>query len=185
MTTATTVPGLVAGVWTIDQAHSEVSFQVRHLMVSKVRGTFRTFSGEITVGENVLDSSVTATIDLNSIDTNQPDRDKHLRSSDFFSVDDNKEMTFGSTSVRPDGDDFIVTGDLSIKGVTREVELLLEFNGAGPDGYGGTKAGFSASTEITRQDFGIDFQIPLDGGGVTIGNKVKISLEIEAGLRTA
>jgi polyisoprenoid-binding protein YceI len=185
MTTATTLPGLVTGVWALDPSHTEVGFSVRHLMVSKVRGTFRTFSGEITVADDVLDSSVRATIDLNSIDTNDANRDTHLRSADFFEVDTHKEMTFASTSLRPDGGDFALVGDLTIKGVTREVELKLEFNGVHPDPWGGTRAGFSAEGEISRGDFGIDFQIPLDGGGVVVGDKIKIALEIEAVLQTA
>jgi len=185
MTTATTLPGLVTGVWTLDPSHTEVGFSVRHLMVSKVRGTFRSFTGEIAVAENLLDSSVRASIDLNSIDTNDANRDTHLRSADFFEVDTHKEMTFASTSIRPDGGDFIVTGDLTIKGVTRQVELELEFNGVHPDPWGGTRAGFSAETEISRADFGIDFQIPLDGGGVVVGDKIKVILEIEAILQTA
>jgi len=185
MSTVTTLPGLTAGVWALDPSHSEVGFTVRHLMVSKVRGTFRTFSGEINVAENVLDSTVSAAIDLSSIDTNDANRDTHLRGADFFEVDTHKEMTFKSTSIRPDGGDFIVTGDLSIKGVTRETELKLEFNGVSPDPWGGLRSGFSAEGEISRNDFGIDFQIPLDGGGVVVGDKIKILLEIEAVLQTA
>jgi polyisoprenoid-binding protein YceI len=184
MSAITTVPGLVAGVWAIDPTHSEVSFSVRHLMVSKVRGTFRTFFGELKVAENLLESSVSATIDLNSIDTNEPNRDAHLRSADFFEVEKYPAMTFVSTAIRSDGDDYVLVGDLSLKGVTRPVELELEFNGVGNDPWGGTRAGFSAETEINRSDFGVDIQLPLDGGGVVVGDKVKVVLEIEAVLQT-
>ena len=181
MTTATiTIPGLTAGVWAIDPTHSEVSFTVRHLMVSKVRGVFTRFNGELTVGENVLDSAVTATVDMTSIDTREANRDAHLRSPDFFETDKYPEMTFVSTAIRPDGDDFVLVGDLTIKGVTKQVEFELEFNGVGPDPYGGTRAGFTAETEISRSDFGVDIQMPLDGGGVVVGDKVKVVLEIEA-----
>jgi polyisoprenoid-binding protein YceI len=180
MTTATVIPGLAAGVWTIDLAHSEVSFSVRHLMVSKVRGTFTKFDAEITIAENVLDSSVRATVDMNSIDTREPNRDAHLRSADFFEIDRYPEMTFVSTSIRPHGDDYILAGDLTIKGVTKPVEFALEFSGVGADPWGGTRAGFSATAEISRSEFGVDLHMPLDGGGVVVGDKVHIHLEIEA-----
>lgn len=172
--------GLVAGTWNIDPVHSEVGFVVRHVMVSKVKGVFSKFEGAITVGEDPLQSSVEAKIDASSIDTREPQRDAHLRSSDFFDVETHPEIRFVSTSVVPDGDDFTVTGDLTIHGVTRQVELALEFNGVGPDPWGGLRAGFSAGTEISRADFGIEFNIPLDGGGVVVGDKIKIHLEIEA-----
>jgi polyisoprenoid-binding protein YceI len=184
MTSATiTVPGLVAGVWTIDPVHSEVSFTVRHLMVSKVRGVFTQFSGELNIAENVLDSKVTATVDMTSIDTREANRDAHLRSPDFFETDRYPEMTFVSTAIRPDGDDFVLVGDLTIKGVTKQVEFELEFNGVGPDHRGGTRAGFTAGTEISRSEFGVDIQMPLDGGGVVVGDKVKIVLEIQGVLQ--
>jgi polyisoprenoid-binding protein YceI len=183
MSTLTAPAGLVAGVWAIDPAHSEVSFTVRHLMVSKVRGTFTRFSGSVTVAENLLDSRAEATVEIDSIDTREPNRDNHLRSADFFEVAKYPEMTFASTALRPDGGDYVLTGDLTIKGVTKPVDFTLEFNGVGPDPYGGTRAGFSASTEISRSEFGVDIHLPLDGGGVVVGDKVKILLEIEAVLQ--
>jgi polyisoprenoid-binding protein YceI len=149
-------------------------------MVSKVRGVFTRFSGELTVAENVLDSAVTATVDMTSIDTRESNRDAHLRSPDFFETDKYPEMTFSSTAIRPDGDDFVLVGDLTIKGVTKQVEFELEFNGVGPDAYGGTRAGFTAETEISRSDFGVDIQMPLDGGGVVVGDKVKVVLEVQS-----
>ena len=166
--TRTEIPGYVAGTWTIDPVHTDVSFSVRHIMVSKVRGRFATFEGEIVTGENPLDSTVNATVDLRSIDTNNEQRDDHIR----------------STGVSADGNGFIVEGDLTLHGVTRRVPLHLEINGFGKDPYGGTRAGFSATTELNRKDFGIDTNIPLDGGGVVIGDKIQVSLEVEAILQT-
>jgi polyisoprenoid-binding protein YceI len=187
MTTSTAVqiPGYVAGTWDIDATHSTVGFSVRHMMVSKVRGYFRDFSGEIVTAEDPARSSVTATIDLGSIDTRQEQRDAHIRSADFFDVDNHPQMTFRSTAVRTDGADWFVDGELSLKGVTKPVTLALELNGFGPDAYGGTRAGFSARTEINRNDFGVDIKMPMDGGGVVVGDKVTVELEIEAVLRTA
>jgi polyisoprenoid-binding protein YceI len=184
-TTAVEVPALVAGTWAIDPSHSEVGFTVRHLMVSKVKGSFKTFEGTITIAENPLDSRVEARIDAFSVDTRDENRDNHLRSSDFFEVENYPYITFVSSSVRPQGHDYVVTGDLTIRGVTRSVDLALEFNGVSPDPWGGTRAGFSAFTEISRADYGIEFNIPMDGGGVVVGDKIKINLEIEAVLQTS
>jgi polyisoprenoid-binding protein YceI len=184
-TSAPTVPGLLAGTWTIDPAHSEVGFSVRHLMVSKVRGSFKTFEGTITIAENPLDSRVEARIDASSVDTREENRDNHLRSSDFFDVEKHPQITFVSTAVRPAGSDYRVTGDLTIHGVTRPVELDLEFNGVNADPWGGQRAGFSATTEISRADYGIEFNIPVDGGGVVVGDKIKINIEVEAVLQKA
>jgi polyisoprenoid-binding protein YceI len=181
----TSIPGFVAGTWDIDASHSDVSFTVRHMMVSKVRGRFGAFSGEIVTSEDLSSSSVTATIDASTIDTNNEQRDGHIRSADFFDVENHPQWTFRSTGLRADGDDFALDGELTIKGVTRPVTLALEVNGFGPDPFGGTRAGFSASTTIDRNDFGVDIKMPLDGGGVVVSDKVQISLEIEAVLRQA
>jgi polyisoprenoid-binding protein YceI len=181
-TTAPTVPGYLTGTWQIDPAHSDVSFSVRHMMVSKVKGHFRTFSGTIVTAENPLESSVTAEIDANSIDTNQEQRDNHIRSADFFEVEKYPTITFTSTSVEPKGDDFVMHGDLTIKGNTRPVPLKLELNGFGPDAYGGIRAGFTATTEISRKEFGVDIDLPMDGG-VVVGDKITITLEVEAVLQ--
>lgn len=175
-----TLPGLVAGTWTIDPVHSEIGFSVRHVMVSKVRGKFTGFNGTIEVAEDPLQSRVEATIDASTISTGDDTRDNHLRSNDFFDVETHPSFTYASTSVKADGDDFVVQGDLTIHGVSRQVPLALEFNGVGPDPWGGTRAGFSATAEISRKDFGIEFNIPLEGGGVVIGDKVAIQLEVEA-----
>ena len=178
-------PEIPAGTWTIDPSHSEVGFSVRHLMVSKVKGNFETFEGTITIGADPLQSSVTAEVDLGSINTRDEQRDGHLKSADFFEVDQHPKLTFVSTSVAPDGSDFKVTGDLTIKGVTKPVVLDLEFNGVHPDPWGGTRSGFSAEAEISRKEFGVDFEIPMDGGGVVVGDKIKVLLEVEAVLQEA
>ena len=175
------IPGYVAGRWALDRAHSSVSFSVRHLMVSKVRGQFNDFDAEIVTGADPLASSVSATVALSSIDTGNADRDAHIRSADFFDVDSHPTLSFRSTAVRADGDDFLVEGELTLHGVTRPVTLGLEVNGfqhASP--FGDVRAGFSATAEINRKDYGIEFNMPLEGGGVVVGDKVQIALEIEA-----
>jgi polyisoprenoid-binding protein YceI len=183
--TAVQIPGYLAGTWDIDAAHSTVGFSVRHMMVSKVRGYFTKFSGEIVTADDPARSSVTATIDMDSIDTRQEQRDAHIRSADFFDVGNHTVMTFRSTGVVAKGEDWAVEGDLTIKGITKPVTLALELNGFGPDAYGGTRAGFSAKTSISRKAFGVDIDLPMDGGGVVVGDKIDVELEIEAVLRTA
>ena len=184
-TTAVQIPGYIAGTWAIDPVHSEVSFVVRHMMVSKVRGRFDTFEGTIVTAEDPLASSVTASVDLSSINTGQEQRDAHIRSADFFEVEKHTHMTFASTGIRAEGDHFLLDGDLSIKGVTKPVTFKLEVNGFGPDAYGGTRAGFSATTEINRHDFGVSFNGPIPGvpGGVAVSDKVTINLEAEGVLQ--
>jgi polyisoprenoid-binding protein YceI len=184
-TTAVEIPGYIAGTWAIDPVHSEVSFVVRHMMVSKVRGRFDTFEGTIVTAENPLESSVTASVDLSSVNTGQEQRDAHIRSADFFEVEKHPMMTFASTGVRTEGDHFLLDGDLSIKGVTEPVTFKLEVNGFGPDAYGGTRAGFSATTEINRKDFGVSFDGPIPGvpGGVAVSDKVTVTLEAEGVLQ--
>ena len=180
---ATEIPGYTAGTWTIDPVHSEVGFTVRHMMVSKVRGKFTGFSGEIVTGADLLDSSVTADIELGSITTGNEQRDAHLRSADFFEVDKTPVMSYRSTSVRQQGSGYVLDGQLTLKGVTRDVPLSLELNGFGPDAYGGTRAGFSATAEISRGDFGVNWNAAIEGGGVVVSDKVTIQLEIEAVLQ--
>jgi len=177
--TAVEIPGYVAGTWTVDPVHSEVSFVVRHMMVSKVRGRFDTFSATLTTAEDPLRSSVTASVDLTSVNTGSADRDNHIRSADFFQVEQHPTMTFQSTGVRQDDEGFLLDGELSIRGITRPVTLRLELNGFGPDAYGGTRAGFSAVGEINRHDWGVSYNGPIPGGGVAISDKVTINLEIE------
>jgi polyisoprenoid-binding protein YceI len=175
----TEIPGYVAGKWDIDAVHSEISFTVRHMMVSKVRGRFDKFTGTITTAQDPLQSTVTASVDLSSVNTGHPDRDNHIRSADFFHVEKHPTMTFQSTGVRRDGDGFLLDGDLTLRGTTRPVTFKLEINGFGPDAYGGTRAGFSATTEINRMDWGVAYNGPIPGGGVAVSEKATINLEIE------
>ena len=171
---------IVAGTWTIDPSHSEVGFTVRHLM-SKVRGQFTKFEGSLTTGTSLEETRATATVDLSSIDTRDETRDGHLRSGDFFDVENHGGMTFATTSF----DGTTATGELTIKGVTRAVELDVEFLGLGLDPWGNQRLGFEATTVINRQDFGVTFNIPLDGGKVMVGDKVNIHLAVEAVLEQA
>jgi polyisoprenoid-binding protein YceI len=164
-----------AGTWNIDPSHSEIGFTVRHLM-SKVRGQFTKFEGSLTTGASLDETRATATIDLHSIDTRDETRDAHLRSADFFDVENHGGMTFVTTSF----DGTTAVGELTIKGVTRPVELEVEFLGAGNDPWGGSRLGFEATAEISRKEFGVDFNIPLDGGKLLIGDKVNIHLAVEA-----
>ncbi|MGP4054329.1 YceI family protein [Mycobacterium sp. 4D054] len=176
-TTATTA--LPAGTWTIDPVHSSINFSVRHLMVSKVRGSFDTFSGAITVGEDGI-PSVRAEIAVDSVNTRNEQRDAHLKSADFFDTDKYPTATFVSTAVRPDGENYVLDGDFTLKGSTRPISLTLEFNGVNPGMGNGEVAGFEASAVLNRKDFGIDIDMPLETGGAVVGDKVIITLEIEA-----
>ena len=178
-TTAVQIPGYVVGTWDIDASHSTVGFSVRHMMVSKVRGYFREFSGVLVTAEDPTASTAEATIDMDSIDTRQEQRDAHIRSADFFDVGNHTEMTFRSTEVRAVGADWTVVGDLTIKGITKPVTLELELNGFGPDAYGGTRAGFSATTTINRRDWNVDFTAAMETGGLVVADKVTLQLEIE------
>jgi polyisoprenoid-binding protein YceI len=173
---STNVP---AGTWSIDPSHSEVSFVARHLM-SKVRGQFEKFEGQVVTGDQ---PSATATIDLNSINTRDENRDAHLRSGDFFDVEANGPMTFTSTKVEEGGNGLLVTGDLSIKGVTKPVTLDVEVLGIDTDPWGGTRIGFEGATTISRKEFGVDFNIPMDGGRLLIGDKIDITVAVQAVLQ--
>src|SRR4029453_19406828 len=141
--------------------------------------------GELVTAEDPTQSSVTATVNMDSIDTRQEQRDAHIRSADFFDVGNHTELTFRSTGVRTDGADWAVDGDLPIKGINNPVVLNLELNGFGPDAYGGFRAGFSAKTEISRKAFGVDIDMPMDGGGVVVGGTAPVELETEAVLPAA
>ncbi len=174
----TDLTNLTPGTWSVDASHSTVGFTVRHLMVSKVR--FGTVSGTLTIADDPLQSSVEATVDTNSIDTGDEGRDAHLRSADFFDAEHYPELKLVSTGIKEKGGDYVLLGDLTIKGVTRHVEFDLEFDGVSPDPWGGTRAGFSARTEINRKDWGLEWNVALETGGVVVGEKVKIELEVEA-----
>ncbi len=176
------IGGYVTGTWELDPVHSHIGFVARHLMVSKVRGHFSKFQGEIVTAPDPLESSATATIDLSSVDTGNETRDNDLRSSNFFDAAAHPEMTFRSTRIRHEPGGFFVDGDLTIRGVTQPVSLAFEVNGFGPDPYGGTRAGFSAHGEINRTDFGVSFNAPVPGG-VMISEKIQIEIEAEAVLK--
>jgi polyisoprenoid-binding protein YceI len=179
MTTATATTPLSVGTWAIDPTHSSIDFSVRHLMVSKVRGQFETFSGTITVAPDGT-PSVNAEIDVTSLNTGDGQRDGHVKSADFFDVEHYPVATFASTSVRPNGEAYLLSGILTIKGVTRPVSLDLEFNGVSPGQGYGEVSGFEASIVLSRKDFGIDIDLPMETGGVVVGDKVTITLNIEA-----
>lgn len=178
--TATSIPGYKAGTWTIDPTHSAVGFSIRHIMISKVKGTFEKFSATFVTGENPLDSSVTASAEVASINTNEPNRDGHLRTGDFFDAATYPTIDFVSTGVRQDGDDFKVDGNLTIKGVTKPTTFDFEFGGFGQDPYGNYKAGATATAVINREDFGLNYNAALETGGVLLGDKVTITLELQA-----
>ena len=171
---------LTPGPWTIDPSHTTLGFVARHLMVAKVRGRFGAVTGEITIADDHLASSVTATIEMGSVDTGDAGRDEHLRGADFFDVETYPTMTFASTGVVADGSDYKVTGDLTIKGITKSVTLDLEFDGVSGDPWGGTRAGFTATGEIDRRDWGLEWNVALDTGGMLVGEKIKLQLDIEA-----
>ncbi|WP_156252967.1 YceI family protein [Pseudactinotalea terrae] len=171
-----------AGTYDIDASHSELGFTVRHTGIAKVRGRFTDVTGSIVVAEPFASSSVNVEIDSASVSTGNAQRDGHLTSPDFWDAASKPTWTFTSTSVEGEGEEFTINGDLTINGVTKPVALAVEYNGAanGPDGAG--RVGFSATTEISRKDFGLTWNVALEGGGLLVGDNVKISIEI-AGVR--
>ncbi|MEV6366152.1 YceI family protein [Micromonospora musae] len=169
------------GTYALDAAHKRVGFVARHMMVSKVRGEFGEAAATITVAEDPMQSSVTATIQAGSIHTGTADRDGHLRSGDFLDVEKFPTLEFRSTGVKSrHGNEFVLLGELTIKDVTRQVELHVEFEGVGRSPYGQDIFGFSAKTEIDREEFGLTWNVAIEGGGVLVGKKVKIEIEGEA-----
>lgn len=169
------------GSYELDASHTHVGFAIRHMMVSKVRGKFSDVRGSIEITDEPLDSSVAVTVGLGSVDTRDEQRDTHLRSPDFFDVDNHPDMTFRSTSVTRVSDNrYRVDGDLTIRGVTKQVRLDASFEGALLDPYGNQRIGFSATGEINREDFGLTWNQTLETGGVVVGKKVQIEIEAEA-----
>lgn len=167
--------------YSIDVSHSSVGFAVRHMVVSKTRGRFTKFSGNFAFdAENPGVSHVEVTIDVGSIDTHDAQRDGHLKSADFFDAENHKEITFKSKRVEGTGADLKVIGDLTIRGVTHEVTLEVEYAGGGKDPWGNERAGFAAKTSLNRKDYGLSWNAALETGGVLVGEKVEIELEIEA-----
>jgi polyisoprenoid-binding protein YceI len=180
-TTTTTELPLVAGTWPLDATHSGVHFKVRHIGLSSVHGRFNRFGATLAVGETLADTRVDAAIEMSSVDTNQPDRDAHLRGTDFFSADEHPLMTFRSTRVRAAGEgEYALDGELTLNGVTRLVTFDVQFNGV--ETYpvdGSTRAGFSATATVSRDDFGIDFNMPLGVDTFAVGKKVAVDLELQ------
>ncbi len=168
-----------AATWTIDTSHSEVAFTVRHLM-SKVRGTFDDFSGEITTaGDDLNQASVRAEVQMSSVNTRNEQRDGHLRSTEIFNAEANPTMSFVSTAVTGGNGEHEIAGDLTINGVTKPVTFAAEFLGVDVDAYGVTRIGVEAKGQINKSDFGVDFNIPLDGGKLLLGDKIEITLTVQ------
>lgn len=169
------------GVWAIDPAHTAVAFNVRHLMAAKVRGSFKTFSGEINISDRPETSSVSVSIDASSIDSGAADRDNHLRSPDFLDVENFPTVEFLSSQVRPVAGGYEVDGDLTIRGTSRSVTLAMEYLGVMADPWGNDKALFTAQTEIDREAFGLVWNAPLEAGGWLVGKTITIEIEVQAG----
>ena len=175
MSTATDITTLPTGTWTIDPAHTEVGFVARHLMVTKVRGSFSGVSGTVVAADPISDSSVDVTVEMASVETRSADRDAHLKSADFFDVENYPTMTFKSTSFT--GEELV--GDLTIKGVTKPVTFDVEFEGVQTDPWGNTKAGFSATAKVNRKDWGLNWNAAVEGGGVLVSEKIDIVLDVQ------
>lgn len=176
--TATTT---LTGTWTADTVHSDVSFKVRHMAVGKAKGSFALASATLTVPETGLaDAAVTAVIDAASVDTKQEQRDAHVKSPDFLHVEQHPTIEFVSTGVKDlDGDDFVLVGNLTIRGTSRPVELATEFLGVTTDAYGSERIGFSATTDISRKEYGVSFNAAFGAGNAVVADKVEIALELE------
>ncbi len=180
MTDTMTIAPLSTGTWAVDPSHSTVGFVVRHLGFSKVRGGFASFEGTVDVAEDVTASSASITIDAASFESGDDDRDGHVKSADFLDVDTHPTLTFEVTDIRPEGGQrYTISGELTIRGVTRRVELDTEFLGVDTDPFGNVKAGFEASTEINREDFGLTWNATLESGGLLVGKTVQILLEVQ------
>lgn len=171
----------MATIWKADPTHSEVTFKVRHLMISSVKGEFKTFDAEIKSDSNDFSNAkVTAKIETDSIFTNNSDRDNHLRSADFFDAEKYPEITFEGTSFEKlDEDNYQLKGDLTINGVTKKVNFEVDFGGIAQDPYGNTKAGFTLAGKINRTDFGLNWNQALEAGGVLVSEEVKINAEVQ------
>ena len=170
------------GTWELDPTHSTIGFVARHAMVAKVRGGFSDFTGTLTLdGSDPAKSSASLTIVASSFSTNNPDRDAHVKSADFLDVEQFPTLTFASTAVTQKGDDeFIVTGDLTIHGVTKPVDVKFELLGTSQDPWGGTRIGFEGKAEISRKEFGLVWNVALETGGVLVGDTIKLELDVEA-----
>ena len=169
--------GLTTGTWTLDGSHSEIGFTVRHAGISKVRGNFDDVNAVMEIGPSLEDSTINAVIKSSSFNSNDANRDAHVKGADFFDVEQFPELTFTVTGIEGSGETYRVSGDLTIKGTTRPVVLDTEFNGVAVDPFGATRAGFSGSTVISRKDFGLTWNAALETGGVLVGDKVTISVD--------
>ncbi len=178
------IPGYRPGTWVLDPSHSEVTFSVRHMMISKVRGSFAIKNATLTAPENPLEATVEASVDVASVDTKDEGRDTHLRSADFFDVENFPTMEFVSTGARVEDGDFFVDGDLTIRGVTKPVSFEFDFGGFGTDPWGNYKAGASATTVINREDFGLTWNAALETGGVLVGKDIRIDLDLQGALQS-
>ena len=178
VTTYTTArPNIETGVWTLDKAHSKVGFVAKHLMVTKVRGHFDSYDATIAIADDLTESAITVKIDPSSITTGAEDRDNHLRSNDFFDVENNPTIEFVSTEIEKDGEGFKVTGDLTIGQVTRPLTLDAEYEGTAVDPWGNTRVGFIATAKINREDWGLTWNAALEGGGWLVSKEVVIDIE--------
>jgi len=167
--------------WTFEPGHTEAAFRARHMMVTWVRGLFKDVHGHMEFDyEHPLSSTFEGEIDVTRIWTGEDDRDAHLRAPDFFDVENHPQLTLVSTGIRPEGDDYVLSADVTARGVTVPVDFHLEFNGVERDPWGGTRAGFTATAEVNRKDWGLEWNVALEGGGLLVGEKVKINLEAEA-----
>lgn len=176
------IPNYKAGTWNIDPTHSQVSFSIRHLMVSKVKGKFGKVSGQIVTGENISDTKVTASMDVASVTTGQADRDGHLQSPDFFDVAKFPTIEFVSTGVTATDGEIVLEGELTMHGVTKPVSLPVDFGGIAKSPYGQWVMGAESEVTLKRSEFGLEYNAALESGGVLLGDDVKVTLEIEAGL---
>jgi polyisoprenoid-binding protein YceI len=167
--------------WTVDQSHSSIGFEVKHMMVSKVKGQFESYAAEVEAADltDLTSASIAFKLDVASINTRNDDRDNHLRSADFFDVENNPSIEFSSTSIIKDGDNYSVTGDLTIKEVTKPVTFSVEFNGKGTNPWGVEVYGFEAEAKINREEFGLTWNAALETGGVLVGKDIKIKVELE------
>ncbi|BDV30226.1 YceI family protein [Microbacterium terricola] len=177
------IPGYKTGTWVLDPAHSEVAFSVRHMMISKVRGAFGVKSGTIVAPENPLEVRIEASAETASVDTKDEGRDTHLRSADFFDAETHPTIDFVSQGVRVEDGDFLVDGDLTIRGVTKPVTFEVEFGGFGTDPWGNYKAGATAKTVVNREEFGLVWNAALETGGVLVGKDVTITLDLQGALQ--
>jgi len=168
------------GTWVIDPTHSQLGFETRHAVITKVRGNFADFEGTITVASDVAESTASVSAKLASINTGNADRDGHLRSPDFFDTDNNELLTFVAKSFKPAGDTFVVTGDLAIKGVTNSIDLDVELTGTATDPFGNDRAGFEATGTLSRKDFGLVWNVALETGGFLVSDTIKLQLDISA-----